>query len=226
MITFVSSFIHGINSKRSYDTYKLHFDRLVATNIPIVLFLDIRSSWTFPDNVHVIHISIEDTWVGKNVTEDVILPQVRSPEDTLEYMKIINSKTEFVLRASQLNIFQTEWFAWIDFGINHVFQNPSTLERIRNLTVPTFPCIKTAGIWNTIPENLFDRVCWRYAGGFFLAHSTFISQLHYQAISSIQRNLPNFAWEVNTWTDIERNGYDLGWFPSDHNDSIIPFTSE
>jgi hypothetical protein len=225
MITFVSSFVLLPSSKHSIDEYKVNFEKLVVLAIPIVLFLDRKVDWCFRDNVTIIPISLEDTWVGKNVPENVELPSTRSEVDTREYMMIQNAKTEFVLQAARTNPFHTEWFAWIDFGIGHVFREASqTLDRIRALVPPISPCVRTAGIWRHTPSDLFDKVCWRFAGGFFLIHRSRISDFHNAVKTSIQRNLPQFAWEVNVWADVERYGIDLGWFQADHNDSIIPFT--
>ena len=226
MITFVSAFLCGDSSKRPIDAYDKEFRRLADTGVPIVLFLDPKTGLSsFPPNVHVVSACLPDTWVGRNVPVDVVLPSVRSPSDTREYMMIQNTKPEFVLRASELNPWNTEWFAWIDFGIGHVFHDPvQTFERIRTLAPPSIPCIRTAGIWNHIPEDLFRCVCWRFAGGFFLLHRSCISGFYGASTASIERNLPHFAWEVNIWADVQRNGYDLGWFAADHNDTIIPFT--
>ena len=224
MITFVTAFIHRDGAKHTPNAYLAHFMRLANTGIPIVLFLDRISQWkSFPKNVKIIDISLSETWVGENVPDDVVLPVCRSSTDTREYMMIMNAKTEFVLRASQVNPFHTEWFAWIDFGIGHVFRDPDvTFERIRTFVPPTTPRVLVAGIWNHIPDSLFDRVCWRYAGGFFLAHVEYISKFNECVQSSILRNLPRFAWEVNMWADVERNGLPIQWFECDHNDTIIP----
>jgi hypothetical protein len=225
MITYVTAFLLRPSSKHSVEDYKAHFDRLVATEIPIVLFLDRQLTWTFPANVLVVPVSLEETWVSQHVPESVVLPNVRSSTDTREYMMIQNSKTEFVFRASELNPWETEWFAWIDFGICHVFrETATTLERIRTLASPSAPCIRTAGIWSGFHPDLVDRVCWRFAGGFFLLHQSRIQAFHEAVKSSILRILPRFAWEVNVWADVERQGLDLGWFRADHNDTIIPFT--
>lgn len=221
MITYVTAFLVQPTSKHSVLEYKTHFDRLVETEIRIVLFLDRQLSWSFPEHVHVIPVSMEDTWVGQYVPDAVDLPPVRSPTDTREYMMIQNAKTEFVWKASQLNPWKTQWFAWIDFGIGHVFRHQNTYHRIQSLLPPIIPGIHTAGIWNWTPNNLFHGVCWRYAGGFFLIHESRIQEFHEAVQSSILRNLPKIAWEVNTWVD---TGLDLGWYQADHNDTIILFT--
>lgn len=226
MITFVTAFLCGETPKHAPESYRVWFQRLADTGVSIILFLDPKTEWTtFPSNVRVIPACLRDTWVGHNIPENALLPAQRGEKDTQEYMMIQNTKFEFVLRASQLNPYDTEWFAWIDFGIGHVFQTPeTTFARIRSMVPPSSPCMRTAGIWGHIPESLFDAVCWRYAGGFFLIHSSLVAAVHEAVIAAIQRNLPRFAWEVNIWADVERHGMDLGWFAADHSDTIIPFT--
>ena len=226
MITFVTSFLHGANPKRSYDEYKRHFDSIVATGIPIVLFLDKRSSWTFPTNVHVFRVvSLEDTWVGQTIPNTCILPTNRSQSDTFEYLAIMNAKTEWLYNATLENPFQTEWFAWIDFGLAHVFKNPvETLLRLKYLQPPCYPCLRTAGIWEQRNVSL-DSVHWRFAGGFLLAHISKIPNLHNAVRSKLTSIQPAMTWEVNIWAMVEKDGLDFGWFPADHNDSIVPDTN-
>jgi hypothetical protein len=217
-ITFVSCFLYGENPKRSYVTYKDLFDRLVSTGIRIVLFLDKRSSWTFPTNVHVEHVLLEDTWVGQHIPNNVVLPAVTSPQDTLEYMKIQNTKPEWLARASNLNPWNTDWFAWIDFGLVHVFRHPeTTLSRLHH--VPRRH--QTAGIWPKGTYDANDRVCWRFAGGFLMIHHSKAADFHRRVCDLLQRNLPRFAWEVNIWYKLEEEGWEFGWFAADHNDTIL-----
>lgn len=225
MITFVTGFLCGDVSKHPPSRYLEWFYHIANTNIPIVLFLDPASGWTsFPPNVVVVPLRLEDTWVGQNVPLDVILPQTRGI-NTREYMLIQNAKTEIVFRALQLNPFHTEWFAWIDFGLYHVFKTPEqTLARIRSLLPPEKPCIRTAGIHASLAQDIRTDICWRYAGGFFLAHASKIQVFHEKVLATVQKNLPHLTWEVNTWAELERDGLQLGWFLGSHDDTIIPFS--
>lgn len=226
MITFVTCFFHGANPKRTYDDYKRHFDSIVTTGIPIVLFLDTRSSWTFPTNVHVYRVSLEDTWVGQNIPTTRILPANRSQTDTFEYLAIMNTKTEWLYKASTENPFQTEWFTWIDFGLAHVFKNPiETLLRLKHLQPPCHPCLRTAGIWGQWGVSP-DSVHWRFAGGFLLAHISKIPNLHNLVKSKLTSIQPAMTWEVNVWAMVENDGFEFGWFSSDHNDTIIPLQAQ
>lgn len=223
MITFVTSFLHIDAVHRSHDEYKRFFDSIAESGIQIVLFLDKKSDWTFPANVCVYKVSIEDTWVGKNIPDESVLPDTLSiTKDTCRYMKAINTKPEWLYRASRENPFQTEWFAWIDFGLAHVFKNPvETISRLRDMYPPTVPCIKMAGI---CPKSDISprTVHWRFAGGFFMGHTSTLEALHMAAIAKLASIQPVITWEVNVWAMLEADGFDMGWFLSDHNDTIIP----
>lgn len=226
MISFVTSFLHGSTPHRSYDEYKRYFDSIAASGISIVLFLDRRSKWTFPTNVRVYKVSLEDTWVGKTIHSESILPDTVSPKkDTCEYLKIMNTKTEWLYKASIENPFNTEWFAWIDFGVAHVFKTPvQTIQRLRNLQSPVFPCIQTCGIWPKLDVSP-KTLSWRFAGGFLMGHASKLEELHNAVVSKLISIQPAFTWEVNVWAMLEADGFDMGWFRGSHDDTIIPDTN-
>lgn len=226
MITFVTSFLQGDNPKHSLDAYKAYFEPFAHRGLPIVLFLDKSLDWEFPSNVKVYRVDgHSNTWIGHTIPDDANLPRIRGPNDTLLYLKIQNSKLHRMLDAASINPFNTEWFAWIDFGLTHVFRTPSqTIDRLENLQPPPTPCLQTAGIWSHYSIiDIWNRICWRFAGGFLLAHRSKLPDLCSKYESLVKRNLPRFTWEVNYWALLEsEEGIDFGWFAADHDDRIIP----
>lgn len=223
MITFVSAFLCGENPKRSYEAYKQYFETLAATELKFVLFLDKRLDWTFPSNVIVYPVSLEDTWIYQHVSATSTLPHIRNKVDSFEYMVIINSKLEWLVRAINENPYQTDWFAWIDFGIVHVFSNPYwTLQRLIALQPPTTLGLRTAGIWKHQTRDVWNVICWRFAGGFLMGDRDSLCTTYRRFQEIVLREQPKFAWEVNLWALMEAEGVDFGWFPCDHDDSIIP----
>ena len=225
MITYVTAFLCGQNPKRSYETYKQYFESLASTQCKFVLFLDRQLDWSFPDNVTVYPVSLNYTWVFQHVSPESTLPSVRNKVDSLEYMLIQNTKLEWLSRAVESNPYQTDWFAWIDFGIVHVFSKPYwTLQKLQTLRPPEKPCLRTAGIWSHPTQNVWNAVCWRFAGGFLMGHRDKLTELYERFQALVLREQPKFAWEVNLWALLETEGIDFGWFASDHNDSILPNT--
>lgn len=222
MITYVSAFFPSKVPKRPLETYKVDFDKMVSTGISIILFLDENLRWVFPENVHVVPTRFSDTWVDQNVPEHVELPTERNTGyDNVEYLKIQHSKTEWVTRAINMNLFQTDWFAWVDFALPHVFWSSETLNVLANLQPPSTPQMFTAGIWGYSTDDIWNRVQWRFAGGFFLGHKDHLVVLHERLKDLVLRTLPKFAWEVNYWAMLEKEGFDFGWFQANHNDSIL-----
>jgi len=219
MITFVTAFINFSKAKRSRDHYKQYFDRVVDTGINIVLFLDVDIEWTFPSNVYVQKVTMADTWVGKNVSDDSIIPLSSNPADTIEYMKIMNTKPEWLKRAAELNVYNTDLFAWIDFGLAHVLSNVYPLS---NLQEP-LNTMATAGIWQSQSSDVWTNICWRFAGGFIILRKDRIDDFFEKTCDIIQRNQPNFSWEVNIWALLETEGFDFGWYPANHDDSILNY---
>lgn len=221
-ITYVTAFLCGRTPKRSYDAYKGYFDRLAATGLPFVVFLDRRLDWTFPSNVFVLPVLLEETWVAQHVPSNAELPPIRNPVDTLEYMLIQASKLEWVERATYLNPWKTDWFAWIDFGIVHVFRDPdSTLNRLQRMGPPATREFRTAGIWAHKTADVWKQICWRFAGGFFLGDTESVRSVEAQFRETIERSLPKFTWEVNLWALMESNGVPMGWYIASHDDTII-----
>lgn len=222
----VTAFFPLPTAKHSMDTYCEQFAKLVALERPIVLFLDRRLSWTFPSHVRVIPCSLSETWPARLLPDTAVLPTSRGPADTLDYMRIMLAKTEFLVRATEL-VPEAEWVTWVDFGLAHVFRRPEeTLSRLRTLSMPSAPCRRTAGIWTWTPESLTEGVCWRFAGGFLLAHRSLVTDLDTAVQDAVRRLLPSAVWEVNVWAEAERQGLDFGWFAANHDDSIIPFTEQ
>ena len=69
--------------------------------------------------------NLEDTKTYKIITEySPSLPAIRTEgHDTINFLILMNAKSEFVYNASLINPFNTEHFAWIDFNIFHVINN-------------------------------------------------------------------------------------------------------
>lgn len=223
-ITYVSAFFLPDDRPPTQlpETYLEQFKILVDSGISLVLFLDSGLTWTFPENVHVIRVSFEDTWIHK-ATRDAMLEitALRAEKDTAGYMKIQHSKMEWLRQAYDLNVYHTDWFAWIDFGLGRLLDEP-TLNRLRRLPVPETPRLVTPGSWAWIDCNVWVDVQWRFCGGFLMIHATKIPGFWSAYTRIVTDTLPKFTWEVNIWALMEWEGYDFGWVSGYHNSTIIP----
>jgi hypothetical protein len=152
------------------------------------------------------------------------LPTYRNLEkDTNEFMILMNSKTEFVKRAIENNVFQSTHFAWIDFGIYKIIKNVNTLQYLKDLV------IEQPGLYMPVINNpyTFDflSVCWRFCGGFFIGDMESILNFH----SLYEKHFLNIikennviSWEINIWAHFEREGYfNPNIYSSNHDDSML-----
>jgi glycosyl transferase, family 25 len=223
-ITYVSAFFLPADRPPTQppEVYRGQFDRLVESGVSVVLFLDSNLDWTFPSNVHVVRIAFEDTWIHR-VTEGVPieLTDLRAPKDTLGYMNIQHSKTEWLRRAYELNPYGTQWFAWIDFGIARLL-DANTVNRLRRLPVPETPRLVTPGCWGWIDCTVWNEVQWRFCGGFLMIHGDKIPGFWEAYTKTVLETLPKFTWEVNIWMLMEWDGYDFGWVRGNHDNTVIP----
>lgn len=228
-ITFVTTFLLPPDRPviGSLDKYRAQFETIAQTGIPIVLFLDSTiTEWTFPENVHVVKVSLADTWIDSvapaSGTYDIT--SVRTPKDTLGYMKIQHTKAEWLVRARAMNVYATIWYAWIDFGIVRVLDAPA-IDRLKTMKPPLEERIVTPGCWAWILDdtNVWKGVHWRFCGGFILMHKNLIEPFWEQYKATILRELPRFTWEVNIWALMESDGLNFGWTPCcEHSPEIIP----
>ena len=228
-ITYVTTFL--IPPDRpvigSLDHYRTQFEKIANTGIPIVLFLDDTiTHWTFPENVHVVKASLEDTWIDSIAPASCTyeITHVRAPKDTFGYMKIQHTKAEWLMRARNMNVYATDWYAWIDFGIVRVLDQPA-IDRLYSMMPPLEPRIITPGCWAWILDdaNVWKGVHWRFCGGFILMHKNFVEPFWEQYKATVLRELPKFTWEVNIWALMESDGLNFGWTPCcEHSPEIIP----
>lgn len=238
MLTYVSSFYKLDERKyRTPDDYLNHFLYIVNTGVRIHLFLqpslyDKYISFIGErNNVYITQLEFEDLPIYKQLEGiELPLPAHRFEEkDTRNFMILMNSKTEFIKRAIENNVYNTRRFAWIDFGIKKVIIDPSTFDVL--VTIDKAELSDNCLIMPSIQEqnNIhlcgFDNVCWRFAGGFFLGDSTSLLNFHrlyetyfHQLI--IDNNI--LTWEVNIWALFENKGLLMPTvYYANHDDSIL-----
>jgi hypothetical protein len=173
--------------------------------------------------------------------EGLKLPQTNNPiKDTKEYMILMNSKIEIIHDAIRQDVFNTKYFAWIDFSISRIFTSDnyvSVLNEINNtncdkdiLTIPG--CIDKLSnkieLCDEIQDEL-NKICWRFCGGFFWGDKSSLEDFYdkyteYFPIFVIKYKM--IVWEVNFWAWLECNSaWSPKWYKGDHNDSIIEIPS-
>jgi hypothetical protein len=228
--TFVSALIDLEEDRpvdKSMDRYLGLFNLLQSSGIRIHLFLSPK----FRGRIHLQNGIIEYLTLQELETYRVApqgLPHYRNAlHDTRNFLLLMNAKTELVRRAIASEMHPSTHFAWIDFGICHMFRTPElTLETLRDLSGLPESCLYVPGCWSPQTTVPLAHVVWRFCGSFFIGDKASVLQFAKRVLEVIP-TLPHLTWEVNVWAHLETLGWGSTWYKADHNDSIldIPGTS-
>ena len=172
-------------------------------------------------------------WYNGLITK---LPSVRNEEkDTLEHLWNMHLKIYCMYQAVILSEFNTEFFAYIDFDIIHMFKTPAeTMTFIReNYSQPHLFVSRPnemyfPGCWNKREFKEFTNIInWRFCGSFFFGGSDAILQFyHYHTLyfPDFMASMDNtMTWEVNFWAYLEWKVEEWKpvWYAANHDDSIV-----
>ena len=156
MWTFVTTYINiqsyyeknAINQYNNDSFYIEKFKYLIDLNINLIIFIDEDSKskidkYLTKSNIKFIIINLEDLYLSKYIPqiyknrEDSII--YKNSRNIPEWSVITLSKSELLIKAIEINPFDTDIYCWIDFGIyrpSHPYINYSIedLEKeIKNL---------------------------------------------------------------------------------------------
>jgi glycosyl transferase family 25 len=257
-ITFVTAFIdlnEDIIQNRTPEIRLKYFKHLAESGIAICLYVSSvyetigRELENEYKNVKLMpFINIEELETYKLIKLlNPELPNNRTEcHDTLNFLILMNSKTEFVYNATLINPFNTEHFAWIDFNIFHIITD---IENIKNkLYLFGYSHLKqnflvAPGCWskehskqiinnnndnnNNNTNNITSKIHWRFCGGFIIGDKKSIQHMHLL----MTKELPNFikhsgkniiAWEVNVWAWIEHNyDWNIDYYIAGHDNTML-----
>lgn len=221
-VTFVSAFITLHESRpvdKAMEQHLALFHRLQSTGLRFHLFLspDLRDRVSVQNGI-IEYLSLEDLETVRRAPQG--LPEHRNAQhDTRNFLLLMNAKTELVRRAMDSEMHTSSHFAWIDFGICHIFRTPElTLAPLRSLRLPE-TCLYVPGCWDRM-TTLTSHVNWRFCGGFFIGDRTSLTDFA-DRVLAVLPTLPHLTWEVNTWAYLESQGWSPTWYKADHNDSIL-----
>lgn len=254
-LTYVTCFMTTYKEKEHQTTrnnafYFARFCELADSGIQICLYADSEMSelikraggcgsganTRFPNVILMELVKIEDTWAYsqyKNIP-DIGIPNKRNEmKDTTNFMICMNSKIDFVADAARKNPFNSSHFAWIDFGVTHVFKELDSCQHLLRFygsarLAPRFLCIPGC-LEKTSAENVdsfIESVNWRFCGGFFIGDKTSIDEFHslHRAYFAVFLSLyKKIVWEVNFWAWLESTvkAWKPIWVIADHNDTLI-----
>lgn len=247
--TFVTAYYNIYNTTndiRGIEWRKTQFQYLLDTGIQICLFTDKQSVCQFTE----FDIKYENLFIIDSVRFDELLvcrllngleyelPSKRNEQkDSKKYLLLMNSKTDFVNRAVNIDPFHSLYFAWIDFSIAYIFKNKNiTLKMLSYLSFSRNiqdSFLLVPGCYNVMeyisPDFLGNEILWRYCGGFFIGSRDRLKQM----LEAYKLHFINFVvetkrltWEVNMWCWFEyKKLINIDFYLSDHNDKIINIPS-
>ena len=119
--SFVTAYFQFDPTKDEF--YFKHFNRLVTTEFPIILYLDSKLSEKVSDykdnkNVKIILMNWEDLYLNKRLTQDEISSlkiSTGNKKDNAKFLILMNSKSEFLKLAMDES--DSPLLIWVDFCI-------------------------------------------------------------------------------------------------------------
>jgi hypothetical protein len=236
MATIVSALLTNINSNRNIEKYIEYGKKLCNININKVIFIEEHIFNTYFINekyplTTFIFTSKEQLYLYKYTNNDLTnfnkLCSDNPSKDTIEYMYVQCSKTEWVKTAIEINPYDSEQFVWVDFGIYHIMNNDENLfiQVISNLNNKSYENIRVASGTCYNIETIYTHIQWFFLGGFFGGHKDRLiefANLMKEKCIDIITNQKTIIWEVNIWFLIYLENNDLfNRYIANHNESML-----
>jgi len=236
MTTIVSAFLSNINSRRQIEEYIEFGKHLLLADVNKVIFIDevLYDSMLIYENDKTIFVKINKQTIYLYSYIDKIinfsLNASNSTKDTIDYIIIMCNKTEWIKQAIELDLYKTEQFVWVDFGIRHVFNcsDNDYRNKIEALNCKSFDKVRIASIWNLNThsnQNYYTTIMWYFAGGVFGGQKDkllLFAELTKKKCLDIIETKGTLMWEVNVWYLIYQENNELfSTYYCDHNNNII-----
>lgn len=218
------------NRPEKIDEYIKLFQPFVDSGLPIHLYTSsdlIHHFKNYPKNIKVLEVPLsyfELYTFGINSTCN--LPAKRTEnKDTREYLSLMNTKIEFLLRSSE--ICEDENLIWIDFAILKLFKNKeNAIEKLKQYSNLHFKDVTIPGCWNYGTRIYLDYINWRFCGTMLIMPRNHLHKF-YNAIKDcythfiISDNI--LTWEVNVWYYVEYSQAKdyIKWYYALHNDTMV-----
>jgi hypothetical protein len=217
--TIVSGFIANIskNNSRSVETYIEYGKLLVNIPNPKIIFIDCQSYNSFFKNGYsnglypnttFIKINKEELYLYKYLDKltNFKLNTDNYDKNTLDYLFVQNNKTEWVREAIQMNIYNTDQYIWIDFGIYHMIKNEKELnDGILSMTNKYYNNLRIASCKYrdyTVSYNVYEIITWTFAGSVFGGHKDALIKFADLAKNEVLKTIEekkSIMWEINIW---------------------------
>lgn len=218
LATIVSAFLTNINKTRSINDYIEHGLKLIKIRTPKIIFIekeiyDTDQIIKDDEYTHFIPIEISDLtfYKYKEYITNFNLRKYNTTKDTIEYMMVQCNKTEWIRQAIEKNVFNTDQFVWIDFGIYHMISDFDIFEKnIKELVKKQYNNLRICNMWDINSEywygdykvDIYLDVCWYFGGSVFGGDKKSLlefANLTYDKVISIINEKKHIMWEINIW---------------------------
>ena len=245
MTTIVSAFLNNVNLRddRNIEKYITLGGLLLRANIPKIIFVDNETYEKIQlyenENTKIIKIDKTDGYLYNyiDLLTNFNLHSTCPSKDTLEFIFTMCNKTEWMRDAIKLNVFDTDNFIWVDFGIRHVFKcsDNDFIQKIESLNTKIYDSVRIGTIWDLnylYNIDIYKDISWYFAGGVFGGDKEslleFADKTKEQCLRTIKEK-NTLMWEVNIWYMVFNNIMNnntsnnplFNLYKCDHNDSII-----
>jgi hypothetical protein len=243
MTTFVTSFTANVNNRndRKLEDYLEHGKMLLKQPYNKVIFMEPdliapleEYCRQFPEvkNFFVPYrfdeiwlCPIRDKFPNHNIVGNV-------GKDTQDYFMIMNNKPELLKIAIEMNLYDTEDFVWIDFGIYHIFKgNEKLFEESLKSLLNKQSLIRAGSCWH--PNKFYQEIIslntvqWYFAGGIIGGNRKNIltfAELCRNKLLEIINKFHTITWEVNVWYEVYKyNPHLFSMYECDHNHTLIAY---
>ncbi len=233
MITNSTIVSAHINIKRNDNVnYFEHGKRFLLIDACKIVFMDRVNINIFNEyqNEKTIFIVFEkEDMLMWNIAGSTRLPSVRDKQkDTKENMMHLNTKTEWMRRAIEIDPFNTADFIWIDFGISHMIGDldavPKLITRMgRTKTISDK--IRIPQIWTHFDTGtLLDQISCFFIGCVFGGNKKTLIKFNQLANDMFRKVvvMEYIIWEVNVWYLVYmQNKHMFDMYISDHDISML-----
>ena len=236
MTTIVTALLTNINNHRSIDKYIEYGKKLI--NIPEqkiiyiekdvynMYYKDINESdnytiFRFIEKKDIYLYDYYDQITNFNILTD------NPVKNTIDYMFVQCSKTEWVKNAIEENPYNSEQFIWVDFGIYHMINNDELFAQyMHHICNSKYDNIRIAsGYFDGNEDFIYRRIIWFFLGSVFGGHKDkllLFADLMKEKCLTIINNEKTIFWEINIWYLIYKEYSHLfSTYIADHNINIL-----
>ena len=232
--TIVSGLISNCNTYRNIDKYIYYGKKLIDIPINKIIFIEkeIYDEYYISsqiENTTFIFIKKEDIYLYEYYDQITNFePNTTNPaKDTIDYMFIQCYKTEFIRMAIESNLYDSNQFIWIDFGIYHMINDDKLFNDLVINLNSEYDLIRISGGIYLPPteENIYKNICWCFLGSIFGGEKNKLlhfADLMKQMCIDIITTHNTITWEVNIWYLIYKKFPELfSVYIANHNSTII-----